>query len=182
MHPTIHARTRPDHPAIIMAGSGTTVSFAEMEDAANRIARLLRARGVAAGDTVGLWLENRPEFLEVAWATQRSGVRLVPISTHLTPAEVAYILEDSEAKLLLSSTYFAPRLPSSPSCCRTSSSWCSARMTSATPTRRLRRCPAIRCPTRARGARCSTAPAPPGGPRAFASTPFPTPITPSARR
>jgi fatty-acyl-CoA synthase len=110
MHPTIHARTRPDHPAIIMAGSGTTVSFAEMEDAANRIARLLRARGVAAGDTVGLWLENRPEFLEIAWATQRSGVRLVPISTHLTPAEVAYILEDSEAKLLLSSTYFAPRL------------------------------------------------------------------------
>ena len=65
MHPTTHAANRPDHPAIIMAGSGRTITYREMEDAANRVAQLFRSRGVGPGDTVGLWLENqsaRPIF------------------------------------------------------------------------------------------------------------------------
>ena len=110
MHPTTHANTRPDHPAIIMAASGQTVTFGEMEDAANRVAQLFRAHGVGPGDTVGLWLENRVEYLEIAWGNQRAGTVLVPISTHLTADEVAYILADSGAKLLISSSYFTPRL------------------------------------------------------------------------
>lgn len=110
MHPSIHAGTRPDHPAIVMAGSGETMTYAELEAAANRMAHLLRARGVAKGDAFALWLENRPEFHVVAWAAQRSGATIVPVSTHLTPDEVAYILSDSGSKLLVSSTKFAPRL------------------------------------------------------------------------
>src|SRR5690349_11652062 len=110
MHPTTHANTRPDHPAIIMAASGQTVTFGEMEDAANRVAQLFRAHGIGPGDTVGLWLENRVEYLEIAWGNQRAGTVLVPISTHLTADEVAYILQDSGAKLLISSSYFTPRL------------------------------------------------------------------------
>jgi fatty-acyl-CoA synthase len=110
MHPVIHAANRPDHPAIVMAGSGETMTFGELDAAANRMAHLLRARGVGAGDAFGLWLENRPEYHVVAWAAQRSGTTVVPISTHLTPDEVAYILQDSGAKLLVSSTWFEPRL------------------------------------------------------------------------
>ena len=110
MHPTTHAANRPDHPAIIMAGSGRMVSFGEMDAAANRVAQLFRARGVGPGGVVGLWLENRPEYLEIAWGNQRAGTTLVPISTHLTADEVAYILADSGATLLISSGQFAPRL------------------------------------------------------------------------
>ncbi len=110
MHPTIHARNRPDQPAIIMAASGKTVTFGELDAAADRVAQLFRAKGVAQGDTVGLWLENRPEYLAIAWGNQRAGTTLVPISTHLTAGEAAYILQDSGAKLLISSAQFAPRL------------------------------------------------------------------------
>ncbi|MGN6500832.1 MAG: acyl-CoA synthetase [Tsuneonella sp.] len=110
MHPVNHAQSRPDHPAIIMAATGETMTFGELDAAANRMAQLLRARGVNAGDAFALWLENRPEYHVVAWAAQRSGTTVVPISTHLTPDEVAYILADSGSKLLISSTKFAPRL------------------------------------------------------------------------
>ena len=94
MHPTTHAAARPDHPAIIMAGSGQTVTFGEMDAAANRIANLFRAHGIGPGETVGLWLENRIEYLEIAWGNQRAGTTIVPISTHLTADEVAYMLDD----------------------------------------------------------------------------------------
>ena len=110
MHPTTHAAARPDQPAIIMAGSGRTVSFGEMDAAANRVAHLFRAHGIGPGDAVGLWLENRPEYLEIAWGNQRAGTTIVPISTHLTADEVAYILADSGATLLISSAQFGPRL------------------------------------------------------------------------
>ena len=46
MHPTTHANTRPDHPAIIMAASGRVVTFGEMDAAANRVAQLFRSRGI----------------------------------------------------------------------------------------------------------------------------------------
>ena len=41
MHPIVHAQTRPDHPAIIMAGSGETVTYGEMDATANRFANCL---------------------------------------------------------------------------------------------------------------------------------------------
>lgn len=110
MHPALHARSRPDHPAIVMAGSGAKMTYAQLDAASDRMAHLLRARGVGPGDVFALWLENRPEFHVAAWAAQRSGTTVVPISTHLTPAEVAYILADSGAGLLVSSTAFAERL------------------------------------------------------------------------
>lgn len=108
MHPIHHAATRPDHPAIIMAGSGWTLSFADMNAMANRFARLLRRQGLMPGDTLALFLENRLEYLPLAWGSQRAGTVLVPISTHLTGEETAYILADSGARLLVSSTRFAP--------------------------------------------------------------------------
>lgn len=106
MHPTIHAQNRPDHPAIIMAGSGETVSYRALDEVANRIAHWMRAQGLQAGDAFGLLLENSARFYEVYWAAQRSGLVLVPVSTHLTAAETAYILGDSDARLLITSGKF----------------------------------------------------------------------------
>ena len=110
MHPSIHAKTQPDRPAIIMAGSGEVVTFAELDARSNQVAQLLRARGVKVGDTVALCMENHPWFFCLTWGFQRAGLHYVGISSRLTPPEIAYILEDSGAKLLFGSAYLAPTL------------------------------------------------------------------------
>lgn len=110
MHPSIHAKTNPDRPAIIMAGSGETVTFAELDRRSNQVAQLLRARGIKIGDTVAICMENHPWFFCLTWGFQRSGVHYVGISSRLTPPEIAYILEDSGAKILFGSAYLAPTL------------------------------------------------------------------------
>ena len=111
MHPIAHARNRPDHPAVIMAGSGETVTFGEMEFESNRFARLLRSYGFAPDDAFAVLLENRIEFFTLIWGSQRLGTMLVPISTRLTAPEISYILKDSAAKLLITSPAFDGVMP-----------------------------------------------------------------------
>lgn len=103
LHPVAHAVSRPDHPAVIMSGSGERMTFKEMDDAANRFAHLVRARGLGVGDAFAVLLENRIEYFTLIWGSQRAGTMLVPISTRLTAPEIAYILKDSEAKFLITS-------------------------------------------------------------------------------
>jgi fatty-acyl-CoA synthase len=110
MHPAIHALTHPDKPAIIMAASGETITYAELDRRSNQVAQLLRARGIGIGETVAMSMENHPWFFCLVWGFQRAGVRFVAISSRLTAPEVAYILEDSAARLLFGSAYLAPML------------------------------------------------------------------------
>ena len=107
MHPIVHAQNAPDRPAVIMAETGVTTTFGEMNAAANRFARLLRARSLGKDDAFAVLLENRQEFFTIIWGSQRIGTMLVPVSTRLTAPEVAYILKDSGAKLLITSPAFA---------------------------------------------------------------------------
>lgn len=106
MHPITHAATRPDHPAIVMAGSGETVTYGEMDAAANRFARLLRAQGLARGDHFALLMENNALYLQLVWGSQRAGTMMVPVSTRLTAPEIAYIMRDAGVKLLVTSTKY----------------------------------------------------------------------------
>ena len=103
MHPISHAAARPDHPAIVMAGSGETVTYGEMDQTANRFARLLRGRGLARGDRFAMLMENNALYLQLVWGSQRAGTMMVPISTRLTAPEIAYILRDAGARLLVTS-------------------------------------------------------------------------------
>jgi long-chain acyl-CoA synthetase len=107
MHPSVHARTTPDKPAYILAGSGETVTFGELEDRSNRLAQLFRARGLKTGDHIALMMENQPRFYEVCWAAQRAGLYFTAISTRLTAPEAAYIVNDCGAKLLVVSRAMA---------------------------------------------------------------------------
>jgi fatty-acyl-CoA synthase len=107
MHPIAHAATRPDHPAVIMTGSGKQITFGELEAESNRFAHLLRAHGIGAGDAFAVLLENRIEYFTLIWGSQRAGTMMVPISSRLTAPEAAYIIRDSQAKLLITSGYFA---------------------------------------------------------------------------
>ncbi len=100
------AREQPDAPAVIM-GSGTTLSYRELDDRSNRVARLLRHEGLRTGDHIAILMENRPAFLEVAWAAQRSGLYYTALNSHLRSAEVQYILDDCGATALVTTPAMA---------------------------------------------------------------------------
>ena len=103
MHPFVHAAATPDKPAIIMAGSGATMSYAELEVRSNRMAHLLRSHGLKRGDTVALLMNNCLDYLAICWGAQRAGLVYVAMSTKLTADEAGYIISDSGAKLLVAS-------------------------------------------------------------------------------
>ena len=63
-----------------------------------RVAALLRDAGLRRGDGIALVLPNRPEFFEITWGCQLSGLYYSAVNTHFTPDEVAYVIADSEAK------------------------------------------------------------------------------------
>jgi len=107
MHPARHAVTQPDKPAIIIAETGETISYAELNARSNRVAQLFRSRGLKRGDVVALFLENHSRFLEFAWGAQRSGLFFVCISCKLTAPEVDYILADSGAQLVVTQASLA---------------------------------------------------------------------------
>jgi long-chain acyl-CoA synthetase len=105
MIPAYWARRQPDVPAIVSPHGNRT--FAELDTNANRLARAWRGRGVMPGDAVALMVANRPEFAEVAAATQRAGLRLTPINWHLTVDEAAYIVGDCQARVFVADARFA---------------------------------------------------------------------------
>jgi long-chain acyl-CoA synthetase len=109
MHPYHHARTHPDKPAYIMAGSGETVTYRQLDEQSNRIAQLFRSLGLQAGDHVAIFLENNPRFFEICWGAQRSGLVYTAISSRLTAAEVDYIVTDCGARLFVTSEALADK-------------------------------------------------------------------------
>lgn len=103
MHPRDFIGRTDGRPALVMAGSGEAIGFAELDARANRVSHLLRARGLAVGDRVAIWLENHPRWSELCWGAQNAGLLYVPVSTRLTVEEAAYIVRDSGAKLVVAS-------------------------------------------------------------------------------
>jgi acyl-CoA synthetase (AMP-forming)/AMP-acid ligase II len=104
MYPGEQARTRPDKPAYVMAGSGETVTYRQLDEASNRGAQLFRSLGLGLGDTIAIFMENNARYFEICWAAQRSGLRYTAISSRLTAPEVEYIVKDSEAQVLITSS------------------------------------------------------------------------------
>ncbi len=98
------AEATPDKPAVILYPSGTAVTFGELEARANQLAHLFRAHGLREGDVVAVLMENNEHYHAVMWGARRSGLYYVPINTHLTAAEAAYIIDNSGAKAIIGST------------------------------------------------------------------------------
>ncbi|WP_319455955.1 MULTISPECIES: acyl-CoA synthetase [unclassified Mycobacterium] len=103
MYPGTHAATAPHRPAVIMAGSDRTVTYAELEDNSARLAAALHKLGLRTGDVVAVLSDNVPEAFEIYWAAIRSGLYVTFVNWHLSPAEAAYIVEDSAARVVLTS-------------------------------------------------------------------------------
>ena len=101
MHPGFYAAQTPDRLALIMATSGVTMTYAELDRRINRAAHLLASFGLRPGDHIAFQVANRPEFFELVWAAHLSGLWYTPLSTRLGPEETAYIVNDCAAKVLV---------------------------------------------------------------------------------
>ena len=171
MYPGTYAQTVPDRAACIMGATGATVTYAELNERSNRVAQLLRSRGLETGDHIAIVMDNNPRYFDVAWGAQRSGLVYTAISSRLTSAEVEYIINDCGAKAVFMSAALRElaaglgpdRIPAAPSrfmCDGTIDGW--ERFEAAVAGQ-----PADRAARNGRGRRrCCTHRAPPAGRRA----------------
>jgi fatty-acyl-CoA synthase len=97
---TTRAATSAENLALVY-GEGEKLTYGELGDRAARWAGLFTARGIVRGDRVAFLGENQPAFVEVLFGAARVGVVFVPVNTRLAAPEVAHILADSGAKLLV---------------------------------------------------------------------------------
>ncbi len=103
MYPDKYAAKNPERAAFIMASSGQSVSYAEFEMRANRMAHLLCAEGLCQRDHFSIMMENNDRYLEACAAGERTGLYYTCINSYLTADELAYILDNSESQILITS-------------------------------------------------------------------------------
>jgi len=96
----------PERDALVDMESGRRWNYAEFDAAVAEVARGLLARGVAAGDRVGIWAVNCPEWVLVQYAAARVGAVLVNINPAYRTHELAYVLRQSGTSLLISMTEY----------------------------------------------------------------------------
>ena len=97
------AESAPDRAAIVMGDSGRRISYRQLNEGSIRFARALHDCGLRRGDHFAVLLENHPSYFEIVWAGMRSGLYITAVNAHLTAAEAGYIVDDCEAKVLVTS-------------------------------------------------------------------------------
>ena len=107
MYPGHWSTVKPDAPAVIHADTGQRTSWQELDDRSNQLVNLFRSRDINVGDHIALLMENHLQYFEIAWAAFRSGIYITCINRYLTADEAAYIVNDSGAKAVISSTEIA---------------------------------------------------------------------------
>ncbi|KAA0120573.1 acyl-CoA synthetase [Mycolicibacterium sp. P9-22] len=103
MFPGIHAKAQPDKPAVVLAETGQTLTYRELDQRSASIAAALGKLGLRRGDVVALLSDNAIEAFEVYWAAIRSGLYITAVNWHLAADEAAYIVNDCGAKVLFAS-------------------------------------------------------------------------------
>lgn len=108
MHPSAHAAIDPGRAALIMAETGDVLRYDMLDARTNRSAHALRACGLGRGDVVATLFDNGPEVFVFGWASQKAGLYLTSVSNKLSASDIAYVLRDCGAKLLVVSDGYAP--------------------------------------------------------------------------
>ena len=101
-----HAAMKPDATAFRFVGRSWT--WGQVDSHMDAFAAALQRRGVAAGDRVLLLTLNRPEVVEAIFGINRIGAMAVPINFRLTPPEIAYIVDDADASVIVVEGPLAP--------------------------------------------------------------------------
>jgi long-chain acyl-CoA synthetase len=96
---TENARRTPDK--VVAFHPGGELTYSELDVLATQFANGLRAQGIVAGDVVAFQLPNIPQFLVCFFGTLKAGAVCLPINPLLTSPEIQYLLEDAEAKLMV---------------------------------------------------------------------------------
>ena len=98
-----HAYLRSLQPAFIMASTGESVTYRELEARSNRLAHLFRKRGLRRLDHYAIFMENNNRYLEACGAGERAGLYYTCVNSYLTAGELAYILTNSQSRILITS-------------------------------------------------------------------------------
>ncbi len=90
-----------------MSPSGEVVTFAELDEEANRLSNVFHEMGLRPGDHVAFCLENHPSYLSICWGAIYAGLIFTAMSSRLTTDEMAYIIDNCGAKAFITSPYKA---------------------------------------------------------------------------
>ena len=96
---TLNAHLHPDKPGA--RGSSRSMTFRQWNERASRLANALLGLGLRRGDGVAILAFNAIEWLEIYAATAKAGLVMVPVNFRLVEGEIAYIVENSEAKAFI---------------------------------------------------------------------------------
>ncbi|HET7343689.1 MAG TPA: class I adenylate-forming enzyme family protein, partial [Methylomirabilota bacterium] len=103
-----HGRYRPDHLAVVFEQHRLT--WRQLDARVNRVANALLAAGLVKGDKVATILPNCLEQLDVYWAAARTGLVVVPMSPLLQESGLLSLLDNCEARFVLSTSAYADTL------------------------------------------------------------------------
>jgi fatty-acyl-CoA synthase len=107
MYPGHWAAIHPEKAAAINPLTGETLSYAALNDRSNQLAQLLYDQGLRRGDHISLFMENNLRYYEVVWAALRSGLYITTVNRYLTAEAAAYIVNDSQSKALITSSFLS---------------------------------------------------------------------------
>src|SRR4051794_26680176 len=102
----VHAEERPDHPAL--SAGERTLTFAELDARSNQVAQALQAEGVGPEDRVAFLDKNTIEYFELLLGAGKLNAVMVAVNWRLAAPEVAYIVNDAEAKVFVVGRAFVP--------------------------------------------------------------------------
>jgi long-chain acyl-CoA synthetase len=94
-----HGAARPE--AVALRQAGRELTYGELDERSNRLAQALLASGVSAGTRVAYLDRSSPEVVELLFAASKLGAVLVPLNWRLAPPELAAVLADSQAPVLI---------------------------------------------------------------------------------
>ena len=102
----INARKFPN--TVALKDSSRSFTYPELNQRVNRLANGLLSLGLNKGDKVAVFMENSIEIVEIFLATAKTGIVMVPINFRLLGKDVAYIVDNSDARALIVDDEFAP--------------------------------------------------------------------------
>ncbi len=117
MYPGKWAKEFPDKPAVINSATGATVSYRELDERSNQMAHLMYDAGLRRGDHCAIFMENDVRYFEVVWAAFRSGLYITTVNHSLSAEEAAYIVDNSESEIVVTSNKLAAVATTLPAQC-----------------------------------------------------------------
>lgn len=107
-----NAHNFPDKLALVDSGNGVRLTYIQWNNRVNQCIHMLEDIGIKKGDKVATWCFNQHEYLEVRFAVGKMGAVIIPVNFRLAAQEMQYIVDHSDAKVLIFNQGFAQKVDS----------------------------------------------------------------------